>query len=321
METGFAERIRARFPEGLTGVFAVGGTRTSYLLTKGRDAETPGKIDDFAAYANYGYERLYELLSAFLEFGGQNMIVAMFSYQGFYERGDAYAEQSARMCLRTIEDDHLAFYRAHDIDPYFAGIDTLLHLPEDHYARRMAEQFAQFQREWPYQEGRRKLIWEVAPIPLFSFLNVPNVMGQEAHAELQARLNQSTDLREMHALLYEYYARAVYGTDLPVPHFYLGTNRNGDMKLRAVLPIALLCGDPFRLYYTPYPSLFVTRETLQAILEDLAFGKRLRSEKVDYQGKVTRELLQAEYERVIALSADPASTFGLVRGVGTDNGS
>ncbi len=28
----FADRIRERFPEGLTGIFAIGGTRTTFIL-------------------------------------------------------------------------------------------------------------------------------------------------------------------------------------------------------------------------------------------------------------------------------------------------
>src|SRR5690606_25401096 len=84
---------------------------------------------------------------------------------------------------------------------------------------------------------------------------------------------------------------------------------------RALLPIALLAGGPFRLYYTPYPSLNMTREAFQAMLEDLAFGKPLRSTKLDYSGQLTPELLQSEYQRGQELSADPRSTLGLVRPV------
>ena len=47
----------------------------------------------------------------------------------------------------------------------------------------------------------------------------------------------------------------------------------------------------------------------------VAFGKRLRSTNIDYAGKLTPDLLEAEYERVMALSSDPASTLGLVRPV------
>ncbi len=309
----FAERIRERYPEGLTGIFAVGGTRTTYILEQQRSLQNPGSLDDFAIYADYAFERLFDLTETFFELGGQNMIIAMFSYQGFYERGEDYARQAAQMCLRVITPERIEFYQHHGIDPYFVGIDTLLQLPEDHYAHQLGAEFARFQQQWSYQEGRRKIIWEVAPIPLFSFWKAHMVMGEAAQTALQNDLEQCTDLRTMHDRLYQYYARAVYGTDLPIPQFYLGSNRNGDMKLRAVLPIALLCGDPFRLFYTPYPSLFITRDTLQTILEDLAFGKPLRSTKTDYSGQMTSELVEAEYQRVLELSGDPFSTLGLVR--------
>jgi hypothetical protein len=100
-----------------------------------------------------------------------------------------------------------------------------------------------------------------------------------------------------------------------MPHFYLGSNRNGEMKLHAMLPIALLCGGDFRVFYTPYPTLFMTRETWQVMLEDLAFGKAKRSKKLDYSGQWTPEQAEAEYQRIQALRADPQSTLGLIRPV------
>lgn len=309
----FAERIRRRYPEGLTGIFAVGGTRTAYILDQQRRSDSPGQIDDFAAYADYGFDRLFELVESFFELGGQNAVIAMFSYQGFYERGEEYGRLAAEMCLRAIDEARVSFYQTHGADPYFAGIDTLLHLPPEQFAHQLGAAFRDFQAAWPYQNGRRKIIWEVAPIPLFSFLRAREVMGAEAHAQLEAELAAAADLQTLHDTLYRYYARATYGTDLPIPHFYLGSNRNGDLKLRAVLPIALLCGGAFRMFYTPYPSLFLKREVLQAILEDLAFGKPLRSFNTDYRDKITGDLVEVEYQRILELSADPRSTLGLVR--------
>lgn len=314
----FAERIRAHYPEGLTGVFAVGGTRTSYILDQQRNDQNPGKIDDFAAYVDSSLAELFQLIDMYFELGGQNLIVALFSYQGFSDRGAEYAQLAAEMCLRVIDQLKLDFYRTHQIDPYFVGIDTLLHLSPERFEHQLGARFEEFQQNWSYQTGKRKLIWEVAPIPLFSFWRAHQVMGERAQAELATELEQATDLQEIHDITYKYYSRAVYGTDLPKPHFYIGTNRNGDLKLRALLPISLLCGDPFRLYYTPYPSLFMKRETLQAILEDLAFGKPLRSTKMDYGGQITSEMINAEYARVQELSADPNTTLGLTRRIQVD---
>ena len=211
-------------------------------------------------------------------------------------------------------------YEKEQIDPYFAGIDTLLHLPEDRYEHQIGAQFAEFGQKWAYQEGRRKIIWEVTPIPLFSLWRAPQVMGADAQAELDANLAQCTDLQTMNEMLYRYYARAVYGTDIPSPHFYLGANRNGDLKLRSFLPIALLGGGKFRMYYTPYPSLFMKRESFQAIIEDVASSKRLHSTKVDYSGQLPAELVEAEYQRVVELRDDPASTVGLSRRVRANQG-
>lgn len=237
----------------------------------------------------------------------------LFSYQGFYERGSEYAEQAARMCLAVIDDAKVAFYKRNNIDPYLVGIDTLHHLPKDQFAHQLGNEFENFQHGWSYQKGRRKIIWEVAPIPLFSFWRANQVMGEQEQREFEASLEQSTDLRDMHDKLYRYYARAVYGTDIPMPQFYLGSNRNGDIKLRSMLPLAMVCGGPFRIFLTPYPSLFITREIMQAVFEDLAFGKPMRSTKIDYSGQITADLLEAEYQRVLQISSDPNTLLGMVR--------
>jgi hypothetical protein len=313
MTTSFADRIRQRYPEGLTGIFATGGTRTTYILERQRHQENPGVITDFADYADYDLGRLFELIEMFFDLGVQNLIIPLFSYQGFYVRGPEYAEKAARLCLRMIEDGPVDFYRRLDIDPYFVGIDTLIHLPEEHFAHPIGRAFERFQQQWAYREGHRKLILEMAPLPLYSFLRAPQVMGEQAQQAFEEGLRQSTDLKDMHDRLYRYYARAVYGTDIPTPHFYLGSNRNGDLKIRSMLPIALLCAGPFRLFYTPYPSLFITREVLQAILEDLAFGTSLSSTKMDYGGQVTADLLEDEYQRILQLRDDTRSIAGLYR--------
>jgi hypothetical protein len=98
-----------------------------------------------------------------------------------------------------------------------------------------------------------------------------------------------------------------------MPHFYLGTNKSGDLKWRSPMPLSLSGGDYIRMFYTPYPTLFINRETLTVILEDLAFNKRFFSDKTDYKGQYTRELAQKEYQRVLALRDDPANVLGLSR--------
>jgi hypothetical protein len=315
-QASFAARIRERFPEGLTGIFAFGGTRTTYILARNRTEPDPGKIADFDAYGDFVLERTRAFIQMFFELGGQNMIIPELSYQSFYERGPEYTATVIALSMRLIDDEHQAFYRDHGIDPYFVGIDTLLHLPSDQPEHQLGAAFARFQAAWPYQDGWRKLIWEVAPIPLYTFLHAKDVMGEAAHAALEADLAAATDMETMHRLLYKYYARAAYGTDLPNPHFYLGANRNGDLKLRAMVPIALTCGSPMRLYYTPYPSFFMTKDAFRHVLEDVAFGRPMRSKRLDYAGRLTGELVEAEYQRVAALGADPASTLGLSRTVG-----
>ncbi len=88
------------------------------------------------------------------------------------------------------------------------------------------------------------------------------------------------------------------------------------------MPIGLTGGDgtrsAIRMFYTPYPTLMTRPETLQAIVEDVAFGKRFYAPKTDYSGQYTPELAAKEYERFMQLTVDPGTTLGLSRDVEED---
>lgn len=310
----FAERIRAHYPEGLTGILAIGGTRTAYILERRRGHADPGQIEDYVDYAQYTLEQYLRLIGLFFELGGTNLIIPPLSYQAFYERGEEYAQIILNHTLLLISEPALELYERLGIDPVFVGIDTLLHLPESVPFHALGARLHQFHQEWAYQPGRRKVIWEIAPIPLYSFWKAGQVMPPDEQRALAATLEGTTDMREMYRALFAYYARAALGTEIPVPHFYVGTNRNGDLKLRSMVPVALLAGGPFRLFYVPYPSLFITRDVLRAILHDLAFGRGPESKQYDYAGQLSPDWAEAEYRRVMALVADPGTIAGLKRG-------
>jgi hypothetical protein len=317
----FADRIRQRYPEGLTGIVAVGGTRTTYILEHNRSAPDPGVIRDFEDYARQMLGKYMNLVSNFFALGGQNVVMPLLSYQRFdYERGEGYIHTLGQYCLWLTQGHVLETYRLLDADPYFVGIDTLLRFSERAAACELAEALDAFQRQWQYQPGRRRIIWEIAPISLFSMWEAQAKLDDESRQTLESAMKSAPSLEALAQTMYKFYAKALYGTDLPMPHFYLGSNRNGDMKLRAFLPFALYMGSPLRLYYTPYPSLFTTRETLMSILEDLAFGKTLSAtSSADYTGKFTTELAEAEYQRVIALASTPDSVIGWTRRPGSDD--
>jgi hypothetical protein len=140
-------------------------------------------------------------------------------------------------------------------------------------------------------------------------------MSEDENQQLRTEIEALTNLEDINRVLYRRFSCVVYGADVPMPHFYLGTNKSGDLKWRSPMPLALSGGDYLRMFYTPYPSLFITQETMQAILEDLAFKDRFYSAKTDYSGQYTTDLVQAEYDRVMELSANPATTVGLSRKV------
>jgi hypothetical protein len=311
----FQEKIAARYPEGLTGIFAIGGTRTTYILEQNRFSNDPGRIDDFTAQGEFLQHRYQQFIQMFFDLGGQNMLIGAFSFLGFYNRGEEYAQLATAEMFRMMDDHWVAFYRDHYIDPYFVGIDTLLSLPEQNPGHALGKAFADFQQRWDYQPGRRKVIWEIASIPLVSLWDAYERMPAADKRALRDFSASTTDLEALQREYYRVFARIIFGTDVPMPHFYLGTNKSGDLKLRAPMPLALLGGEFVRLYYTPYPTLFLKPETLKAILSDLAFNDRFFSDKVDYAGKYTPSLVQAEYERVQQLASDPDVVLGYSRRV------
>ncbi|WP_119070950.1 hypothetical protein [Aggregatilinea lenta] len=312
-DAAFAARISERYPEGLTGIFAIGGTRTAYILERNRDREDPGQIDNFTDYAHYTLDQYLRLMDDFFALGGRNLIVPPLSFQAFYERGAAYTQVIMDYTLDLVGERAIAAYRQHDADPYFVGIDTLLHLPDTEPIRQLGVRLQVFQQGWSYSPARRKVFWEIAPIPVYSFRQAQHTMPEDATQSMEAALRESTDMREMYDILFAYYSRAALGAEIPVPHFYVGTNRNGDLKLRSMVPIALLAGGPFRMFFLPYPSPFMTREALRAILDDLAFGGKSLSKSYDYSGSYSSEQAQAEYARVVALASDVGSIAGLKR--------
>ncbi|MDZ4763819.1 MAG: hypothetical protein SGI73_04650 [Chloroflexota bacterium] len=319
--TSFADRIRTHYENRLTAIFAIGGTRTSYILKYNRTAADPGAISDLMHYARWTTDQYFKLVEMFFDLGGQNFITPALAYQRFDpQRGDHYTQMIADSTRFVFNDKAVEFYHAHNVDPYFAGIDTLLHFPERTIVYQLGLALQDFQKNWNYQPGRKTIIWEIAPISMFSIQNANWSADEAATAALNHQLQTAPDLESIAQLLYRHYARILYGVELPMPQVYIGTNRNGDLKLRAIIPLTLYAGSPMRLYYTPYPSLFLTHEALAAILEDAAFGKTLSARTTaDYTGQFTPNLAEAEYQRIMALAADPSAIVGWTRKASSDD--
>lgn len=315
----FADRIRARYPEGLTGLFAIGGTRTQFILEHNRSNSRPGAITNLHDYTSTLLRGYFDFSQMFFDLGGQNMVITALGFESFYQRGEAYGEFISRSTLSLIEEQANDNYRALNADPYFVGTDTLLLLPTEHPAHQLGASLVQFMREWKYDVSRRKILWEIASIPLLTLSRsrVPDSFDKEQM--LSQSVKQPADLATVQTSHYEHYSAFAYGAQIPQPHFYLGTNRNGDLKLRTVLPAVFIGGSGCRLYFTPYPSLMMTREAMRVMLEDLAFGEqKLSSRQMDYKDKYTPELAEAEYQRFLDLTRDPYTIVGLSRNAGSD---
>jgi len=312
----FAEQVRAQFPQGLTGIFAIGGTRTTYILDRNRGTVDPGRIQDFSDMGTYLEGRYQAFIRMYFGLGGQNMIIAALSFRSFTERGETYRVKAAQEVLRLANAGFAAFYRAEGIDPYFAGIDTLLRAEGDPHLREAGQVLESFQRNWPYAEGRRKLVWEVASIPLYSVWKTVTSLSDSERLEWDQKITSLTEMDELHEWLYRKFSQAVYGTVLSMPRFYVGSNKGGDLKWRVPLSMLLSGGEWLRLFYTPYPTLFMSEAVLRRIVEEVAFRERFHSNRVDYEGRLTNDVVRAEYERAVRLGLDPDSTVGLVRRLG-----
>lgn len=316
--TTFADRIRARYPEGLTGLFAIGGTRTQFILENNRNNSKPGEIGNLQDYVATQLQRYFEFADMFFTLGGQNMIITALGFESFFQRGNQYADFISHSTLNLISEQAKRYYQALHTDPYFIGTDSLLLLPTSHPAHRLGSSLIQFMRNWDYDSSRRKLVWEIASIPLLTLWQASNVDSRDHKDLANPVVDQPADLTSVRNTYYEYFSQLAYGARIPHPHFYLGTNRNGDLKLRTVLPAVFIGGSDCRLYFTPYPSLMMTQEAMQVMLEDLAFGvRKLSSRQMDYKDKYTPELAEAEYQRFRELTQDPHSTVGLSRNAGS----
>jgi hypothetical protein len=306
-----ADDIRNAFPDGLTAIFAIGATRRTYIIEHNRGAADPGYIHDPDDRRDNLQVKYQNLIRMYFELGGQNLIIGATSYRSFFERGPDYAAQQTRDLYALIGQDFRDFYTANQIDPYFVGLDSLLSLPATSDQHALAVTLQDFQKGWVYGADHYKLIWEIASIPLYTLLNLP----EDVRHDLQNRLVGTSDLNFMSEMLYAEISRHVFGTSIARPRIYLGTCMSGDIKYRGAMPLSLTSGEYFRAYYTPYPTLFITRETLAHILADAAFSKRFATTKLDYSGQLTPEQAAQEYERIMTLSQDPTSILGLTRSI------
>lgn len=310
----FADRIRARYPEGLTGLFAIGGTRTQFILENNRSNSNPGTIANPEEYASTLLKGYFDFCEMFFDLGGQNMVITALGFESFFQRGDTYARFIALSTLNLISKEAENYYHALEADPYFIGIDTLLLLPASHPAYELGSSLAQFMRQWDYNNSRRKIFWEIASIPLLTLWRAQEEEPFRNNGPAFPPVEQPADLVHVQRAFHEFFTRFAFGSLLPRPHFYLGTNRNGDLKLRTVLPASFIGGSDCRLYFTPYPSLMMTKDGMQAMLEDLAFNEqKLRSRQMDYKDRYTPELAEAEYQRFQRLAHDPSAIVGLSR--------
>src|SRR5579859_4457487 len=157
----FAAEIRAHYANkgGLTGVFAIGGTRTTYILGKQRHLADPGHMDDLSDQIEYVQQRYIDFIPMFFNLGGQNLIIAGSSFRAFAgQRGPEYTAWISEVLRHLYNDAFQQMYRECNIDPYFIGIDVFLTHEEGSATRKLGEDIQAFLRSWKYAAGRYKLV-------------------------------------------------------------------------------------------------------------------------------------------------------------------
>lgn len=278
-------RIQAQFPEGLTGIFALGGTRTSYATQCQRDSNNPGAISDFDHYVEYGLSKSLEIIEWFFRCGGSYAILEILDIYRVTNNREGYRNAAIDAGYSLIDETRREYYQDHSIDPFFSGIDTLLYVPENHPAHQLARAYTQFQANWQYSDKHKKIIFEIAPIPLYTFVQT-----------VKPTIDKDDSLLGLAERLYKHYAQAAYGIYVPPPSFYVGQSRNGDMKSLAFLPMSLDTTGRMRMYFTQYPSFYLTYDAVQKILYDLV-NTRLRANSYDYRDEMTLEMANEMHER------------------------
>lgn len=284
----------------VTAVISFGGTRTAYILENNRDKQDPGKID-YDDYINYCFNRMKKIIEDYLNAGGHNLVIQVLDIELFSgRRGDRYVELASQYAYELTSDSFQKFYAKYNLDVSFVGIDAIRELNPMHPAKTVGDHLHQFNLNSSYNESRRKLVWNISAIPLFSIYN-----------KSQKQLNIPMDnLVQAQQQYYQYFSKEIYGFNLPMPDIYIGNNRDGDLPLSTRLPIVIGAQHHLRLFFLPFPSFFITKNHFQLILSDLS-KKDATDNNLDYRNQVTRSQLNNDYEKFKRLAGEN-TIFGLL---------
>lgn len=263
--------------EKLSGIIVIGGTRTAYIVD--RQIAT-GEITDFQDYADYCAEHYQRIIKDFIDLGGEHLQLPILGWQSFVNRGEKYAIAISQTVQMLTNDEFDTFFRQHRIYPHFVGLESLRLLPSEHYAHKMALHLKAYEETFDIDSVQHHLIWEVASIPNLTIAQSP----------IQTDL-AGLNLKEIHDGLYDHYSRLIYGANLPIPDFYIGSARNGHIKLRATVAPALAPGSDTKFYFLKYPTILLNRENLERIMNDVR-KSGLSSKQYDYDGIMNQKLLE-----------------------------
>lgn len=259
----------------MIATIAIGGTRTAYLIDRHL---TDGKIMDFHDYTKYSLHQYKRIIANYLSLEGQHLILPVYAWQLLIERGEKYAEVSVRALEMLITPEMSQFYSEYNIQPHFAGLEVL-QMSSNPILRQVAENFQNFENQYQYSPDKHHLVWEIAPMPLLTF-------GQNSFPQ---KVTNTDDIAGLHDNLYKHYAKIAYKAQLTPPDIYIGSAKNGDLKIRSMFPMALGAGEDTRFYFLEYPSVLITKEHLRLIMEDARQAEYMKT--YDYEDVMNEEKL------------------------------
>ncbi|MEO1253648.1 MAG: hypothetical protein AAFY41_02005 [Bacteroidota bacterium] len=276
----------------VSGIIVVGGTRTAYIIDR---QLSDGKIIDFQDYANYCAEHYQRIITDFISLGGTHVQIPVYGWQAF-QRGDDYINAIAQSVLMLTNSDFDQFYRENNIQPYFSGLELLYQLPHEHPFHETLVHLETYKNNFK-GSGDRAVIWGIMPIPILAITQAQQPDFSALNAD------------EIPSFLYEYYSKIVYGVECPLPDFYIGSARTGQIKLRTALHPSIAPGATTKYYWLQYPTIWLNRTTLEIIMIDCQ-KQYMNQSNFDYESQMTPMLLEELTTRFRNVINDTSKIIG-----------
>ena len=232
------------------------------------------------------------------------MIVPFFYYQGFKKRGDDYVNSDIGSFLQLVTEQFAPFYRANNVDSYFAGIDTLLHMPEAEITHQFGGGWQIFKNSGSTSYDDENLSGRLRPYRCSRcYGHSRSWMKQRWHCWKRKSKQQ------LHLMTSPICCTSIIHVPFMEQRFRWRISIWGPFETM-IINYRQFC----RCLYTMDVPSDCTIRRIPAFSPPLqCFGKSASSLGVDYRAEYTKESALVEYESYITLRDNPKSTIGLLR--------